>query len=289
MRIYNFLPLLLDCLEKWETPPAREVFHSEYLTPIQNELHLNFPHHRIDLHTTLLNLDWNSYRTQTLLLNPVDQEAKLRSLIQKTENLFGISLVGDILLFGGFRMIDGYAQFNQGSHLVFLGLDIHQESSYSLEIMMAHELGHVARESRSEVWESWGLNPKMTNPEFVQNQPVIEHLLGEGLSCLVSELLVPGARPRDYVFQTELGFVKILENKGLINSVIQEALGDPQYGYRGLYNLDLYQNLIPPFGHYYWAWQWTRTIFADQFHSNPKEILNTSSKLMLSHGQKYKI
>src|SRR6201999_3644761 len=115
--------------------------------------------------------------------------------------LMGFKLEGEAILMGAFTAMDGYARFDRGTHRVFLGVDESHGRGRYLDVLIAHELTHVGRESRPEVGAGFGLNPRRTQAEVTESQPVVEHLMGEGFSCAVSELVVPGEPAWVYAYQ----------------------------------------------------------------------------------------
>jgi hypothetical protein len=268
MKIENRLPLLLACLRRWDRCPTERKFVEEYARPMESCSAGFFD----DFHEVLTDLNWDVYRKEALQLDPEREEARLRARIQDIETLFGFPLEGEVILMGAFTGMDGYARFDQGSHRVFLGVDESHGRGRYLDVLIAHELTHVARESRPEVWEGFGLNPKMTQAEFTESQPVIEHLIGEGFSCAISELVVPGEPAWTYAYQSQDSLARILEHGPAIDRAIWRELRDPDGDYGRLYRIK------PVFAHYVWAWQWVKRLLRERCGGDPRLLVARCSK-----------
>lgn len=223
-------------------------------------------------------LDWQLFRSETLSMDPEREEARVRRHIQSVEAQTGVELRGEALLFGSFGMMDGYARFDQGSHLVYLGVDESFKHPSYLDVLITHELTHVARETQGSVWAGHGLPLVCSHDQFTENQPVIEHLFGEGFSCTVSEILNPGLSPWLYAYQTEAGWDQIRNSAQAIDKRIREELKLGLEGdYGRLYNTGLYSDPVPLYSHYVWAWQWVKSIVARVGRGHPKELVSRCS------------
>ncbi len=195
LKIHNALPHLIECLRAWETVPSEAELNSRYLAPLEPLLRPmleDFERYgREGLHAVVTGLDWPTYRRETLAIDPAREEARLRTALAGVARETGVALEGEVVLFGSFTLMDGYARFDRGTHRVYLGADESHGRGVYHDILFSHELTHVARESRPCVWTGWGLDPKMDHDGFTASQTVIEHLMNEGLACAVSERLVP--------------------------------------------------------------------------------------------------
>ena len=278
MKIHNHLPLLIDCLSRWKNIPTEKQFTHEYAAPLAETTSDFFE----DYHDVLTHLDWAEYRNHALKIDPAAEEIRLRKHIKDVESLFGFNLEGETFLIGSFHGMDGYARFDRGTHKVYLGVDENFHRPY-LDILMVHELTHVARESRPEVWEGFGLNPKMTQAEFTENQPVIEHLMGEGFSCAVSEILVPGEPAWEYCYLSESSLQLIHHHRTSLNKIITDELKKPDGDYGRYYGIS------PSFAHYYWAWQWVKTLIRDQVGGDARKLVSRCSQDFYTHALTFKI
>ena len=271
MKIHNHLPLLLECLARWESCPNEKTFKTEYAKPLSKSTHRFFD----DFHEVLVDLNWNEYREHALKINPANEEQQLIKNIKLVEDLFGFSLPGEIFLLGTFMYMDGFARFDRGEHRVYLGVDeSHHDRSY-LDILTNHELTHVAREYRPEVWMGFGMNPKMERSEYLENFPVIEHLLGEGFSCAVSEILIPGQAPWKYVYQTEKSLKNVYARALEIDRLIHQEIPHPDGDYGNFYGID------PLFSHYVWAWQWVKKVL-NKYENDPSKLVAVSSNELIT-------
>jgi hypothetical protein len=279
MIIHNHLPLLHDCLRRWKNLPTEKQFSQEYAEPMSTTTGDFFEGFR----EVLEDLDWNAYRTEALTLDAIREEKRIRKNLQKVEDLFQFQLEGEVILMGAFTAMDGYARFDRGTHKVFLGVDESHGRGLYLDILMTHELTHVARESRPEVWEGFGLNPKMTQDEFTSSQPVIEHLMGEGFSCAVSEILVPGQAPWEYAYQSEKSLKQVYKNGRSIDQMIRHELKKSNGNYGHLYGVE------PLYAHYVWAWQWVKTLLAKYAGGDAKKLVARCSQDFLADALEFRL
>lgn len=289
MKIHNFLPVLLESLQKWDRPPALPEFTEHYYHPMSRLLNPAFGSAK-SLYSVMREVDWHRYRENTLALDPTREEARVLERLKQVEDLFDLKLRGDIVLFGSFETIDGYARFDRGSHCVYLGVDESHGRGRYLDILEVHELTHVARESRPDVWKGWGLDPSMTHDQFSEYQPVIEHVFGEGFSCAISELLVPGEDPWHYVYQDEADFRKIWQNGEAVDLAVHREIEAGENGdWSRLYNMTSYRPRLPVFTHYLWGNEFAKKQIASRGGGDPKLILNRCSKEFLSDARSFRL
>ena len=184
---------------------------------------------------------------------------------------------------GAFCSMDGYARFTHGTHRVYLGVDESHLKGKYLDILITHELTHVARESRPEVWLGFGLNPKMSNREFTNSQPVVEHLVGEGFSCAVSEILVPGQPEWDYVYQTKESLATVFKNSISLDRIIHKEIQKKDGDYGRLYGIK------PTFSHYVWAMHWVKHLLKKYADENPQKMVAQCSKDFIEDALEFKL
>lgn len=276
MKIHNQLPVLLDCLSRWEKRPSAKRFKAEYadvLRPVAGDFFDRFQ-------SLIDSLNWEMYRNEALSIDPAREEKRLIDHIASVEELFGFELEGEILLLGAFTFMDGYARFDRGGHRVFLAVDESHGRGRYIDVLTTHELTHVARESRPEVWTGFGLDPKMSQAEFRENQPVIEHLMNEGFSCVVSEILVPGEPEHAYCYQTDESLRFIYKHGPALDRTIHQEIAKPAHkaDYSSLYATDSYTPEMPRYAHYAWAWQWSKHVLYSHCGGDPKELVSRCSK-----------
>ncbi|MCO5170280.1 MAG: hypothetical protein M9894_28425 [Planctomycetes bacterium] len=288
MQIHNQLPLLLGCLRRWEARPSLAAFEAEYFAPLARWLAPTFIDGR-RLYLALLELNWPAYRAEALALDPTREEARLRRRIADIEALFGVTLGGQALLFGAFTCMDGYARFDRGDHTVYLGVDESHGRGAYLDVLIAHELTHVVREGRPEVWAGWGLSLDMTNAEFTDRLPVVEHLMNEGYSCVVSELVVPGEDPWHYAYQSEDDLARIVEHGPAVDAVVHAELRHPDGDYGRLYAPSRYGRAMPMFTHYVWAWQWVKRLVRTQAGGDPRRLVARCSKDLVEDALSFRL
>jgi len=280
-------------MDRWTTIPTLREFSAHYYAELAPKLDTVFGGAE-SLYSVLLDLNergqWAAYRAQTLGLDPAAELERLVRHIDSVEAYFGVKLEGESVLFGAFASMDGYARFDRGKHVVYLGVDENHGPSPYLDVLMTHELTHVARESQPEVWTGFGLNPKMTHDEFTENIPVIEHLMNEGFSCVVSEALVPIPERYHYAYQSEASLRRVESHGSALDRVIhaQIALGvEGDYG--KLYRSRSYHPTMPDFAHYVWAWQWVKALVKDYGGGDPRALLKRCSADFIEHALRFKL
>jgi hypothetical protein len=136
-----------------------------------------------------------------------------------------------------------------------------------LDILIAHELTHVAREAQPEVWEGWGLSPTMSRAEFTAGYPTLEHLFNEGFACVVSQAAHAqggaGGEPWRFVYQNAETWSQLRQPEVLraIDAKIHAVLRDPSRSHREFYDTASYGvGELPDFVHYTWAWAWAKSM-----------------------------
>ncbi len=292
MKIHNYLPVLQECLKKWSKMPTREEFYRDYYEPLKpwmDTLFADFAQRMgTDFYGVVEKVDWAQYLKTTQGLDPAFEEKRVVRLLGQLESLFGFPFQGDIVIFGAFGCMDGYARFHEGKHCVYLGVDESHGPGKYLDILISHELTHVARESRPIVWEGFGLSATMNHDDFVANQPVIEHLMGEGFSCTVSELVVPGQEAHHYCYQSVESLQTVYAHAAKIDQRIKEELLKENGIYRSLYDTTSYGADLPWFSHYVWAWQWSKKLLADH-HGDVRTLVATCSKEFIPNALNYRL
>jgi hypothetical protein len=292
MRIHNLLTPFADCMKRWERTPTLGDLEQGYFRHVRPWVEdALFASDARRFHQAAQNLQWDAYRAECLALDPAREEARVRKHLSDVEALFGITLEGEIILYSSFLMMDGYARFDRGTHRVFLGVDESHGRGRYLDVLETHELTHVARESRRETWEGWGLDPQMTQAQFWDSQPVIEHVFGEGLSCLVSELLVPGEPAWHYAYQTEDSLAQVLLHAPAINRTIHAEIRKPHHDsdYSDLYSSGHYGAPVPTYAQYVWGWQFAKWLLRDRFGGDVRRLLTTCSRDFVDDALRFEL
>jgi hypothetical protein len=293
MRIHNALPHFLECLRAWEVPPAPDALHEKYVRPIADLLGPMLEdfasYGRDGLETAFEDLDWPAYRAEALTLDPAREESRLRRAIGGVEGLLAVPLSGEAVLFGAFAYMDGYARFDRGSHRVYLGADESHGKGVYLDILFSHELTHAAREPIPSVWAGWGKDPRaMSHDDFTEAQTVVEHLVNEGLACLVSERLVPTDAPWDYCYQTREGLAKVWESAAGLDAEIHKELADKDGHYYHLYDTRRYGAHVPRYAHYAWAWRWVRSLL-ERRGWEPRDLVHRCSLELVEDALSFRL
>ena len=292
MKITNLLPIQLDCLKRWEQIPTLEIFKKELFPQVQPYFEDAFgPAEEIYEHFKDPNLNWEKFRTQALKIDEEKELERIKRNLAKVENQFNLKLQGEIVLFAMFHYIDGYARFDKGTHRVFIGLSTENTNDYYYDILETHELTHVARESRPETWQGWGLSLNVSNDEFVENQPVLEHLFGEGYSCYISQILNPGHPEWEYVYQTQESFELIVKHVNEVDRVMHEQIelekiSPEKADYFKLYHSEQYNPPLPLFTQYVWAKAWVENLTKNE---KPNDLLTRCSIDLRNHALNFRL
>lgn len=286
MKVLNSLSILKSCLERWETLPDESDFIRHYAQPMA--------HYAGDMFMTWgvpfdSEAEWTRYRDEALYLDPAFEEKRVRHWISEMQKLLGFELQGEVLLCGAFEAMDGFARFERGNHKVFLGVDESHRLGPYLDILESHELTHVTREQRPEVWTGWGLDPKMERHVYLQSMPDIEHLFSEGIACAISEVLVPGQDPWKYCYQTEETFRYIISNAKAVDREIRKELSSPHGDWSRWYNGSRYNPEMPDYAHYVWAWIWIRTLLRERAGCSPKKLIGICSKDLIENALSFEL
>ncbi len=300
MQIHNFIPVLIDCLKQWKNPPRENeflIYYERILEPWLKPMLEDFKSYRdFSFFDCIRDVNWEQYRKKALTIDPQFEEARVKRCLSDVEGLLGQTLEGQVIVFGSFESIDGYARFHKGKHTVYFGVDENPGPSKYLDVLAVHELTHVAREGQASVWQGFGLSPTLTHDEFVEHLPLIEHLVNEGFSCLTSELLVPGLMPHEYTYQTTETYHYIMNHKDILNTTIHACLKDPAKRYVELYQPATYQAYnreytgeFPLFAQYVWGWLFTKHLLHTFAGGDIKRLLKTSSKELVDAALQFKI
>jgi hypothetical protein len=279
MKVHNSIPLLLECLNRWKTCPSEKQFMAEYADPQRAVIGDFFD----DFHEDLEALNWVRYRENALKLDADFEAKRFQQNLELVEELFQFRLSGETFLIGTFEVMDGFARFERGNHKVFLGLDEGHLQGRYLDVLTTHELTHVARESRPEVWEGFGLDPKMSRADFLEYQPVVEHVLGEGFSCAVSEILVPGEAHWSYTYQTRESLEQVYKNAATLDRLIKKEIENPDGDYGKLYGIR------PVFSQYVWGCEWVKQLLRDHAGGLPRNLVNRCAKDFLADAHAFQL
>lgn len=280
--IHNFFGLHREFLDKWETLPSKEMFYQEYLykmRPYIDGLLYDFEDIRgFSLYDQALTLDWNAYRTRVLsTINPEQMQTYMEGVVRDLSKKYAFKGKHDVIMFGAFEMMDGYARYHHGEHSLYLGLDEAFVDTKARDILVTHEFGHLMREPLPAVWKAWGLSHSQDHDEMVKTFPTVEHLYSEGLSCLISEIENPGQHPARYTYQTEDSYDFIRKHSKGISHAIHAIVLNGHY--RTLYRNEGFPDDSPRYAHYVWAWQWLRDLHFKKGYSIEKLIEMPSTEV----------
>lgn len=274
MEVINLLPHFVDCLKRWPQAPSESQVQADFVAPVEKwlaPLLSDFWDFReATLGSAIADLDWPAYRAHALGLDPAHEERRVQTQLAAVEKSLKHKLSGEIILFGAFKLMDGYARFDEGTHRVYLGADESYHQGAYLDVLYSHELTHVGRESQPEVWNGWGYPLKVPHDDLGNQIRVVEHLMSEGFSCVVSELVNPingreGCEgPWSYCYQTRESYAQIAAQAEQLDVRVHRELTAEMNGeeahFRTLYDLTTYSAEFAPFAHYAWAFHWVRDL-----------------------------
>ncbi len=178
---------------------------------------------------------------------------KVPEVLHKIEEKFGEKLIGEVRLCPSLMQFDGFARYDSGSHTVWFGVDHPDADEDYLKVLMAHELSHVYRDHRPEVWAFLGKPlEKITRAEYLENMSAAEHLASEGLATLFSQAVFPEVplHVHHYYFSEEMKWC--LENSKLIEKAIFSCLKSDQNVWK-FYEDDIVAPNSPSRVQYFWG------------------------------------
>jgi hypothetical protein len=175
------------------------------------------------------------------------------------ERFFGRPLDADLVLLAAFGWIDGYARFERGKHVVYVGADYPEPADHYLDLIIAHEVGHVVREGDPATWTALGLSIDMTHDEFTERCPFEEHMIGEGLSTALSEAIHPGLPLHEYLYFTEEQFAWCRAYAKDIAQALRRFRGTSEQHY-SLYGRDTITPGSPERTQYFHGWMAVRKL-----------------------------
>lgn len=283
MRVLNLLGLFKECMQAWDTPPPSAEIHRRYTRTLRGHTGEDWDWLAGEAHG--LEIPWTTYRARILAMDPEGQERRVRQLAAQLQERLGVPITADVVLFSSFCSLDGFARYEKGAHRVYLGMDENLEDPEYLDILTVHELTHAARETQPKVWEGWGLPPKMEREHYLNSMPTLEHLFGEGYSCALSELLIPGLPAHRYVYLEEAEETLVRANRGAVNLAVNRELrlGD-QGDFGKLYNPRTYSPPLPTMTHYWWAHHWVREVAKHFAAGDVTKLVGQCSKDFEEHA-----
>ncbi len=297
MRIHNLLPAFEDFVRAAESAqdrPAerREAFERCYVEPnrtLLGPLLEDVASWSEPLEKRLGRFDAKAARETLERLARDGHPQRAHRTVEAVERFLGAPLEGDLVLFGALGRMDGYARFDRGSHVVYIGLDYPAEGSGGVDaatyfdILIAHELGHVVREGRPGTWSALGERIDMSHDDFVERVPFDEHMLGEGLSTALSEVLYPGHGSEAYLFFEPAQARWCEAHDAEIAAVARRLYGTRQEHWF-LYGRDAVAPGSPERTQYYWGWQVVKRLMRagrdlrDLFATPAPEILDLAGE-----------
>ena len=156
---------------------------------------------------------------------------RAEATLAAVERRFGRTLRGEMVLMAGFGRADGYARFEHGSHCVYIGLDYPEPEDHYLDLIIAHELGHVVREGDARTWAALDLPAVMAHEEFQERCPFEEHMIGEGLSTALSNAIYPGHGRGEVLFFTPEQLAWCAANEDAIWAAMRRFYGTAEEHY----------------------------------------------------------
>lgn len=118
-------------------------------------------------------------------------------ILRKIEAAFGGDELPGLLIYApSYGEFDGFARYDRGGHAVLLGIDFPDADFDYLRALTAHELSHVHRDHRPDVWRHIGKPlSEVSRSEYLEAGSAQEHLVSEGLATLFSQALYPEIPP----------------------------------------------------------------------------------------------
>ncbi|PJE58033.1 MAG: hypothetical protein COU81_02865 [Candidatus Portnoybacteria bacterium CG10_big_fil_rev_8_21_14_0_10_36_7] len=178
--------------------------------------------------------------------------ARAEATIEKVEKFYKKKLNGELILFFGLNLVDGYTRFEKGWNTIFLGVDYSEYDANDLDILLAHELNHLTRDSSEQVLHSYGVTSEMTNKEYLSKMTFVEHLVNEGLAGYFSSLIYPEAKPWKYLYYSKKQYDWCLNNHKEIEKLVINHI-EANKSWRPLYRENLLGDSSPERLQYYYG------------------------------------
>jgi hypothetical protein len=174
-------------------------------------------------------------------------------VVKKIEAAFGGELKGELRLGPSLMHFDGFARYDSGSHTVWFGMDHPDADEDYLRVLLAHELSHVYRDHRPDVWKVFGKPlEQVSRQEYLDQMDHKEHLASEGLATLFSQALFPDVPPHVHHYYSKEEFQWCLENSEKIEEALIECIRGDQDVWK-FYGDDSAGPGSPSRTQYFWA------------------------------------
>lgn len=229
IQIYNLIPEFENFLARVESVKVNEkvALNKYYLKPQKKwfaplvDDFKKIRHQKIDF---LKFYRPKICRQRLLNLKKWGYPERAREIIEKVEKFYGKKLSGKLVLFFAFHFIDGYTRFEKGKNTIYIGLDFPDADRDYFDIIIAHEMNHLVRDSNSKVLHSYGANKKMNHVEYINQTNFSEHLISEGLAGYFSSIIFPGKKPWQYLYYSKKQYDWCVKNHELIKNEIKNCL-----------------------------------------------------------------
>ena len=198
-------------------------------------------------------------------------------ILERVQTLFSCEFKGEIWICASLMHIDGFARFDHGSHVVYLGADHPEATENYLTALLAHELSHVYRDHQPNVWKFLGMPlEQISRQKYMEHYLKEEHLISEGLATLFSQFAFPEIPVDVHHFYSGNELAWFNGKHELVENKISEFLhGD--YDWSCFYRDDYIANGSPSRAQYYWAAQEIKKMLMAQ---TPNDFKNG---LILAH------
>lgn len=271
MRVHDLLPAFARFTERaaalggGDVDRILGVFEEEYLAPgrgFLGPLLADMEGWTSPLRETLREFD--PARARRAIERALDRgyPGRARGTAEKVEAFFGRSLDADMVLLAGFGRIDGYARFDRGRHVVYIGVDYPEPEDHYLDLIISHEVGHVVREGDPAIWRALGLDIDMSHDRFTEVCPFEEHMIGEGLSTALSEAIYPGHPLHEYLYFEPEQFDWCRAYQGDIARYLRRFRGTAERHYE-LYARDAITPGSPERTQYFHGWMAVRKLMKE--------------------------
>ncbi|MBI4127742.1 MAG: hypothetical protein HY459_01590 [Parcubacteria group bacterium] len=127
---------------------------------------------------------------------------KLPLIIEKVTTLLGRDLPVTIYLTATCGLLDGITTYDHEMHrfAIVIGVDYPHDFPEYHSVLLAHELGHVARDTSLPGYFD-SIKGK-THDTIIAAMPFAEQMVGEGIATYFSEMVLPHLAPRHYLYFT---------------------------------------------------------------------------------------
>lgn len=227
IKIYNLLPDFEKFLDALETgADFKRALNKYYLKPnkkLLNPFFNDIRKWRKEPFDFVGNFNFKEAQRRMADLKNWGWPKRGEEILKKVEQFYGKKLSGNLVLCSGFGG-DGYTRFDRGVNTIYLQLDFFEADQDYFDILLAHELNHLVRDSNEAVLRSYGASSKMAHDKYIDKMTFAEHTINEGLAGYFSSIIFPNKKPWQYLYYSKKQYDWCMKNHKAIEKIIKEYI-----------------------------------------------------------------